>query len=44
MTISQKPTDILKNEHKEVLQKLDALKDIFGRFNDKDLVAAQLEG
>lgn len=43
MKISQKPTDILKNEHKEVLKKLDALEDVFRRLDDKEAVTSQLE-
>ena len=43
MTISQKPTDILKEEHKEVLQKLAALEDIFRHLDDRNAVASQLK-
>ncbi len=43
MKISQKPTDILRNEHKEVLKKLDALEDVFRRLDDKEAVTSQLE-
>ncbi len=41
MTDGEKPTDMLRDEHKNVLQKLDALEDVINRLHEKEAVAAQ---
>lgn len=43
MTNRKKPTDILREEHKNVLQKLDALEDVINRLHEKGAIAAQLK-
>ena len=42
MTDGETPTEILKEEHQHVLQKLDALEEIFGSLDKKDRVSAEL--
>ncbi len=42
MTDRKKPTDILKDEHANVLQKLDALEDVINRLHEKEAIAARL--
>ena len=42
MTVSQRPTDVFKLEHQEVLKKLDALENIFSRLDERGAVAAEL--
>ncbi|MDP2730165.1 MAG: hemerythrin domain-containing protein [Dehalococcoidales bacterium] len=43
MTSHKKPTDILRQEHENVLQKLDALEGVISRLHEKDAIAAQLK-
>ncbi|MBI2860250.1 MAG: hemerythrin domain-containing protein [Chloroflexi bacterium] len=43
MINTKKPTQILKEEHKEVLQKLDALEEIFAKLDSKQEVAERLK-
>lgn len=38
-----KPTDILKEEHKSALQKLDALEDLIGNLNQKERISVELK-
>lgn len=38
-----RPTDILKAEHQEVLQKLDTLEDVINRLHEKAAIAAPLK-
>ena len=42
MTSEKKPTDMLKEEHQNVLQKLDDLEDIISRLDKKEEISAQL--
>ena len=43
MTNGKKPTDILREEHENVLQKLDALEDVIGHLDKKDAISAELK-
>ncbi|MBI4303292.1 MAG: hemerythrin domain-containing protein [Chloroflexi bacterium] len=43
MANGQRPTDILKGEHKDVLQKLDTLEDIINRLSQKEAIASRLK-
>lgn len=43
MAGARRPTDILKEEHENVLKKLDSLEQVIGRLNEKEKVAAQLK-
>ncbi len=42
MTNGKKPTEILKEEHENVLQKLDALEEIISHLDKKDEISAKL--
>ena len=42
MTSEKKPTDMLKEEHQHVLQKLDDLEDIISRLDKKEEISAKL--
>tara|TARA_B100000315_G_scaffold249681_1_gene281302 strand:- start:194 stop:703 length:510 start_codon:yes stop_codon:yes gene_type:complete len=43
MANGQKPTEILKEDHQNVLQKLDALEDIIAQLDKKEEISAKLE-
>lgn len=43
MNNGKKPTDLLREEHDAVLQKLDALEEVISRLNRKDEISARLE-
>ena len=43
MTGQKKPTEILKEEHEQVLQKLGALEEVISHLDKKETVSAKLE-
>ena len=43
MTSGRKPTDILKEEHQNVLQKLDALEEVISHLDKKEEISAKLK-
>ena len=43
MTNGEKPTEILKEEHQDVLQKLDALEEVIGHLDRKEEISLKLK-
>ncbi len=43
MTNGKKPTEILREEHEDVLQKLDALEEVIGHLDKKEEISAKLK-
>ncbi len=43
MTNEKKPTELLKEEHEDVLQKLDALEEVISHLDKKETISANLE-
>ena len=43
MSNGKKPTEVLKEEHQSVLQKLDALEDVINRLDERDEISSELK-